>query len=70
MKDDKQIDMSDFADILATTLALAADTDIRVGIRNAPANDRRPAGLLIYISNLAVDIDGRIGAAVTEEKTG
>lgn len=58
-----QIDVADFAAILSTTLAMAAEVGLSVGIRDRPASDNRAAGLLIFIEGLGV-IDQRIVAAV------
>jgi len=54
------LDAAEFAAILSTTLAMANEAGIQVGIRNAPANERRPAGLMIYLSGVEVDGDGRL----------
>lgn len=57
---DETLTAADFVDILATTLALAAEAGLSVGVRNREATGDRPAGLLIYINGLLVDPDGRI----------
>jgi hypothetical protein len=54
---------ADFADILTSSLALAAEAGLTVGIRNATANEKRPEGLLIYVSGLRTDGTGAILAA-------
>lgn len=66
---DEQIDLdrAEFAAILSTTLAMAAEAGIQVGIRNAPANERRPAGLMVYLSGVAVDDEGRLIAPDMEQ---
>jgi|CXWK01.1.fsa_nt_gi hypothetical protein len=71
MTTDEQNDLApaEFAAILSTTLALAADAHITVGIRNAPANERRPAGLIIYLSGIAADDEGRLIALEVETVT-
>lgn len=51
---------ADFAAILSTTLALAAEAHVQVGVRNAPATPLRPAGLMIFIAGLAVNEAGAI----------
>lgn len=56
-----QIDAADFAAILSTTLAMAAEVGLSVGIRERPASDGRAAGLLIFIEGLGVN-GGRIVA--------
>lgn len=56
------LDATDFAAILSTTLAMAEEAGIQVGVRNAPANERRPAGLIIYLSGVEADADGRLVA--------
>lgn len=61
---------ADFAAILSSTLALAAEAGLITGIRNAPANERRPGGLMIYIANLQTDGSGAILAeAVLDVET-
>lgn len=59
------LDAADFAAILSTTLAMAAEAGLSVGVRNRPADNARPAGLLLFIAGLSVDAQGRIVAAVT-----
>ena len=54
------LDPAEFAAILSTTLAMAIRAGIQVGIRNAPENERRPAGLIIYLSGIESDDDGRL----------
>ena len=54
---------ADFADILATTLAMAAEVGLSIGVQNRPATDARPSGLLLFISGLGVDALGHITAA-------
>ena len=56
---------ADFADILSTTLAMTAEAGLLVGVQNRPAGPLRPAGLLLFVSGLGVDAQGRIVAAVT-----
>lgn len=51
---------ADFAAILSTTLALATETGLSVGVRNRPASPGRPAGLLIFVEGLNVAKDGRL----------
>jgi len=55
---------ADFADILATTLALATEAGLSVGVQNRPATDVRPGGLLLFVSGLCVDAQGRIASPV------
>lgn len=50
---------ADFADILGVTLAMAAEAGLTVGVREAPANKQRPAGVMLYISGLTT-ADGAI----------
>ena len=40
---------ADFAAILSSTLALAAEAGLMIGVRNAAANEKRPDGLMIFI---------------------
>ena len=54
---------ADFADILATTLAMATEAGLSVGVQNRLATDARPSGLLLFISGLGVDALGHITAA-------
>lgn len=51
---------ADFADILSTTLAMAAEAGLSVGVRNRPGDNARPAGLLIFIEGLRATTDGRL----------
>ena len=63
---------ADFADILATTLALAAEAGLSVGVQNRPATDIRPGGLLLFVSGLSADSQGHIATqapAPQEEAT-
>ena len=53
---------ADFADILATTLALATEAGLSVGVQNRPATDVRPGGLLVFVSGLTADAQGHIAA--------
>ena len=53
---------ADFADILATTLALAAEAGLSVGVQTRPATDVRPGGLLVFVSGLSADGQGHIAA--------
>ena len=57
---------AEFAAILSTTLAMAEEAGVQLGIRNAAANERRPAGLLIYLGGIEVDSEGRL-MALTEK---
>ena len=54
---------ADFADILTTTLAMASEAGLSIGVQNRPATETRPAGLLLFVSGLAVDAQGHIAAA-------
>ena len=59
---------ADFAAILSSTLALAAEAGLMIGVRNAAANERRPDGLMLYIAGLHTDGNGAILAAeITQE---
>ena len=51
---------AEFAAILSTTLAMAEEAGVQLGIRNAQANERRPAGLLIYLGGIGVDEEGQL----------
>ena len=53
---------ADFADILASTLALATEAGLSVGVQNRPATDVRPGGLLVFVSGLTADAQGHIAA--------
>ncbi len=53
---------ADFAAILSSTLALATEAGLTVGVRRADATPTRPAGLLLFIAGLTVDADGRLVA--------
>lgn len=54
------LDAKQFAAILSATLAMAGEADIQVGTRNVPTSERRPAGLMLYISGIEVAADGRL----------
>lgn len=54
------LEAADFADILSTTLAMAAEAGLSVGVRNRPGDNARPAGLLIFIEGLRATADGRL----------
>jgi hypothetical protein len=59
---------ADFAAILSSTLALAAEAGLMIGVRNAAANEKRPDGLMLYIAGLRTDGNGAILAAeITQE---
>lgn len=51
---------ADFAAILSSTLAMAAEAGLAVGVRNRPADGSRPAGLLVFIEGLNATADGRL----------
>ena len=53
---------ADFAAILSSTLALATEAGLAVGVRNRAAADGRPAGLLIFVEGLTAGNDGRLAA--------
>lgn len=59
-KESNELTADDFADILSTTLALAEEAHIRIGVRNAPSTPLRGEGLMIFIPGLFVDGAGRI----------
>lgn len=54
---------ADFAAILSSTLALATEAGLSVGVRATQATPARPAGLLLFVSGLTVGEDGQIVAA-------
>lgn len=56
----EELTAEDFAAILATTLALAEEVHIRIGVRNVPPTPLRGEGLMIFIPGLFVDGAGRI----------
>lgn len=57
---------ADFADILATTLAMAAEVGLSVAARKSEATAARPAGLLLFVEGLSATDDGRIVAIADE----
>ena len=59
---DATLTAADFAAILSSTLALATEAGLTVGVRNRPAADGRAAGLLIFVAGLQVDGDVRLVA--------
>ncbi len=58
----KDLDAADFAAILSTTLAMASEAGLSVGVKNRPASPGRAAGLLIFIEGLSATDDGRLVA--------
>lgn len=65
-KENPEFTAADFADILSTTLAMAAEAGLSVGVRKSEATASRPAGLLVFVAGLTADSDGRIGEAIDE----
>lgn len=59
-----KLNAADFAAILSTTLAMAAEAGLSVGVRNRPGDGGRPAGLLIFIAGLSATDDGRLTTGV------
>lgn len=59
-QDGEPISAADFAAILSTTLAMAAEAGLSVGVRSRAATGDRPAGLLIYVSGLTVTENGQL----------
>jgi len=59
-----ELTAADFADILSTTLAMAAEAGLFVGVQNRPATGNRAAGLLIFIGGLNTTTDGRLTATM------
>ena len=57
-----KINAADFAAILSTTLAMADEAGLSVGVRNRLPTGDRPAGLLIFIGGLSTTADGRLVA--------
>lgn len=51
---------ADFAAILSSTLALATEAGLTVGVRATQATPTRPAGLMLFVSGLTVGEDGQI----------
>lgn len=61
---------TEFAGFLSSVLSYAADAGLSVGVRQSEATGTRPAGLLVFVSGLSIDADGRLIAldpAPTEE---
>lgn len=56
---EERLNAADFAAILSTTLAMATEAGLSVGVRNRTAAGR-PAGLLIFIEGLSATADGRL----------
>lgn len=61
-EDDYVIGAADFAAILSSTLELAREAGLTVGVRTSAATEARPAGLLIFIPGLGLDAAGSITA--------
>lgn len=58
---------ADFAAILSSTLAMAEEAGLIVGVRNASANEKRPDGLMIYIAGLRTNGEGTVFAPEVAE---
>lgn len=58
----EQNDLSaaDFAAILSTTLAMATEAGLSVGVRRSEATATRPTGLLVFVAGLSIDEEGRL----------
>lgn len=56
----KDLSAADFAAILSTTLAMATEAGLTVGVRQSEATGTRPAGLLVFVSGLSIDAEGRL----------
>ena len=56
------LDATDFAAILSTTLAMATEANLSVGVRNRAATNTHSQGLLIFIEGLFVTEDGHLVA--------
>ncbi len=58
----EQNDLSaaDFAAILSTTLAMATEAGLSVGVRRSQATETRPTGLLVFVAGLSIDEEGRL----------
>jgi hypothetical protein len=50
----------DVADILATTIQLLRDSGLQVGVKTVPQKEDRPAGVLIYCSDIGLDDAGSL----------
>lgn len=52
----KQVKLTpdDALQILASVVEEIRTTGLRVGVRNAPANDKRSAGILLFIEGVSV----------------
>ena len=59
MSENTQLGPEDFAEILTTTLALAAEAGIMIAVKPVGGTAARSAGILIYLSGLDAD-SGRI----------
>lgn len=55
-----ELTYQDLADILGGTFELLQSNGLRVGVKSAAKNDKRPAGLLVYISGLQVGENGKL----------
>lgn len=64
-----KLNAADFAAILSTTLAMADEAGLSVGVRNRAATGDRPAGLLIFIEGLNTTADGRLEEESTPAPT-
>lgn len=68
-KNTHALTVADFADILSSTLAIASEVGLIVGVRDAAANEKRPDGLMIYVAGLRMNGEGSIVARTAEMVT-
>ena len=59
MAESYDLTIEDLADILTTTLDELMDGGVQIGVKETPAKNGRPAGILIFCGNFAVH-DGKI----------
>lgn len=65
-----QLTLQDLADILAGTLRLLREHNLRVGLRQTPDDGLWPGGVLVYVERLALDETGRLTAAPALDPAG
>ncbi len=56
--DDYKMTPADAVEVLGSTLEVLRETGLMVGLRNAPAKNERPAGVMIFVSGVQSTADG------------
>lgn len=59
-KDNYKLTEQDAVEILADTLRILREAGVQIGIRNAPAKEGRPAGLMVFAGNVELNNGGLV----------